>query len=130
MVLRETRTADYGDAPGGELERFAVTGPIPAAVATADIDDLAVPVAPLLAVAAQLTDQIGNAFGVPQLDLVIHTGELSDTLGRDEWGAELRAWLRQPTFAQACWSHRGVIHQTSTATRAPPTAEPAPRMRP
>jgi hypothetical protein len=93
MVLDGTRAAEYGSQPGAELGKLAVTGPPPTAIAVADIEDLAQPAKPLLAVAARLADQIANAFGEPELKLITHDGEITNELRNDDWRLGLDDWL-------------------------------------
>ncbi|MFG1912995.1 helix-turn-helix domain-containing protein [Kribbella sp. NPDC048928] len=88
MVLSGTRAV--GDT---DLANLAITGPTPTAVTVADLDDLAAPAGPLLAVAGRLADQIANVFGTPELNVVNREGQIQ-LLPLDEWRQGFEAWLQ------------------------------------
>jgi hypothetical protein len=92
MVLSGTRAAEFAPRPGSDLNKLAVMGSTPTAVAVADLGDLAEPGKPLLAVAGRLADQIANTFGEPELKVVNREGEIN-LFPLDEWRRGLSDWL-------------------------------------
>lgn len=94
MVLSGTRAAQFAPRTPTDTNRLAVKGSTPTAVTVGDLEDLAEPGKPLLAIAGQLADQIANAFGVPELGMVDREGKLQ-LYPLDEWRKGLSDWLRE-----------------------------------
>ncbi|MDX2970976.1 AlbA family DNA-binding domain-containing protein [Kribbella solani] len=92
MILSGSQAADFSSFPGTDLTTLAVTGSTPTAISIADLVDLAKPAKSLLMVARRLANQIANAFGEPELNVVNHEGEIT-LYPRDYWREGLDEWL-------------------------------------
>jgi Putative DNA-binding domain len=68
----------------------------PPAETVAALDDIAQPGPALVSVAATLADELGQAFGMPEMPQLSHDGELRQQYwGRDTWQAAMVAWAQQ-----------------------------------
>jgi len=97
LPISEARPTEIGHSRSfsDSRSRYPLIDNPPAAEAAASLDDLAEPGPVLVSVAAALADEIGQAFGVPEMGQLSRDGEVRRRYWGHGWQQRIVAWAEQ-----------------------------------
>jgi hypothetical protein len=80
---------------GDSRSRFAIAGDLVTAEAVVPLDDVSAPGRALISTAAVLVDEVGQAFGVPEMGQLSRDGKVRSRYWSHEWRPQLVTWAEQ-----------------------------------
>jgi hypothetical protein len=80
---------------GDSRSRFAIAGDLVTAEAVVPLDDVSAPGRALISTAAILVDEVGQAFGIPEMGQLSRDGKVRRRYWGHEWQRQLVAWAEQ-----------------------------------